>query len=618
MEPEKSGERVLKPGRIHNMKRGMAFAAVLSGAVLFIVVVFFCLYRSSRQNLENLWQTNTVQIAHDLENYLNRPVDAVEFSARHVEEMMRDGADNKEIGDYLVHETEVVSALVDSNTTGIYGYIRGEYLDGSGWIPALTYQPTQRPWYQEALAAKGETALVRPFVNFQTRSMTMSVSRLLADGESVISMDIHMDGAQRLMEEMERKEQVDAAMVLDSHGCVIVHSDEKEIGKNYMNEDGDCQCSLAKKVLEGKEGVYHLKGPEGRQIAFTRQVNKEWYSVLVVRYERLFGPLRYIFVCSALAVICVVLGLTLLYLGLSRRRRETEQLSREIQAAAEVFEAMYLIDLKADRIRALRPSPLVEQLLGGSGEHCRSSLRMLARDIADPDSLEAVERFLTLDDLDQRMGNRRFVSLEFLTSTERWMRLRYVPVERDEDGHLCQILCAAESIEEERRQQERLRRLAETDPLTKIRNRSSGEAQVRARMDEGLGGMFLLLDVDHFKSVNDQLGHNVGDQVIVAVANCVRATFRGTDVVFRLGGDEFAAFAPSLTGREQAERLVERLFSRVREIHIPALRGRVITVSVGVTFTRPEGVDSFESLYRRSDEGMYRSKQSKGNQATYV
>lgn len=43
MEPEKSGERVLKPGRIHNMKRGMAFAAVLSGAVLFIVVVFFCL-----------------------------------------------------------------------------------------------------------------------------------------------------------------------------------------------------------------------------------------------------------------------------------------------------------------------------------------------------------------------------------------------------------------------------------------------------------------------------------------------------------------------------------------------------------------------------------------------
>ncbi len=618
MKPQNRNKKTKFRRQLWTARQTASFVALLTGAVLFIVAVFFSIYQSSQRNLENLWSTNTAQMAHDMEIYLTRPMDAVTFGSRHVEEMLRSGESTQAIGKYLVNETEIVSALVDSNTTGIYGFVAGEYLNGSGWTPPAGYEPTQRPWYRAALEAKGEVALVRPFLNLQAGDMTMSVSCLLEDGESVISMDILLDGAQRLMDRMEATEQVDAAMVLDRTGSVVIHSDEAAIGQDFLHQGSYYQRNLAKLVLTGQGGVYHLTGPEGRQMLFTQQINEDWYSVVVVRSDKLFGSLRYLFVYSALAEILVVLVLTLLFLRVTRKSREAEQLDREVRAAAETFAALYLIDRKAERIRALRPDPKIEELMGGKSCLCRECMEELAQGLAAPQSRQALSEFMALEDLDERMGSLRFISQEFLDSGEHWMRLRYVPVERDERGRLCQILLALESIDEERRRQEHLRRLAETDLLTKIRNRSSGEEQIRERLEQGVGGMFLLMDVDRFKSVNDELGHNAGDQVIVAVARCVRATFRGTDVVFRLGGDEFAAFAPNLLEEAAAQRLIERLFRRVEEIHLPALRGRTITVSVGLTFTAPGSGDDFESIYRRSDEAMYRSKQSSGNHATVV
>ena len=93
------------------------FGIILILAVLLISGVFFWLYNASRQGLVNMWKVNAVQMARDVEYYLTRPMDAVVFASSHVEEMMEDGASNEEIGEYLVDETSVYSAIVDSNNT---------------------------------------------------------------------------------------------------------------------------------------------------------------------------------------------------------------------------------------------------------------------------------------------------------------------------------------------------------------------------------------------------------------------------------------------------------------------------------------------------------------------
>ena len=71
------------------------------------------------------------------------PSHAVEFTALRVEEMMNNGSTNEEINAFLIQQSAVYSIIIDSNNTGVYGYCRGEYLDGSGWIPEADYVPEE-------------------------------------------------------------------------------------------------------------------------------------------------------------------------------------------------------------------------------------------------------------------------------------------------------------------------------------------------------------------------------------------------------------------------------------------------------------------------------------------
>ena len=152
--------------------------------------------------------------------------------------------------------------------------------------------------------------------------------------------------------------------------------------------------------------------------------------------------------------------------------------------------------------------------------------------------------------------------------------------------------------------------------MTSVRNRRSGEAQIRQMLIDDTNGMFLLLDVDRFKTINDECGHVAGDKVLVAVADALSTSMRKTDVVYRLGGDEFAAFAPGLMSEQTAKRISDRLLQKVSNIRIPELKGRSVHVSIGMTFTWADQKESFEELYRRADEGMYDSKQHGGNRET--
>ena len=165
---------------------------VISG---IIVALFLILYNGAKQSLLNIWENNVIQLAKSTEFYLARPADAIEFSAAKVETMLAEGKSTAEVGDYLVRGMENVVSLVENNYTGVYGYCRGVYLDASGWIPPAGYEPTQRPWYLAARAGGGQIALVSPFLNLQTNDMMMSVSKLLSDGESVLSIDIYVGTA---------------------------------------------------------------------------------------------------------------------------------------------------------------------------------------------------------------------------------------------------------------------------------------------------------------------------------------------------------------------------------------------------------------------------------------
>lgn len=171
------------------------------------------------------------------------------------------------------------------------------------------------------------------------------------------------------------------------------------------------------------------------------------------------------------------------------------------------------------------------------------------------------------------------------------------------------IRSAAESA---RQEQDRLSRLASTDPLTGVLNRRGLQQALAARLATALDSRVLalyVLDLDGFKPVNDLLGHDAGDELLVAVARRLRECMRESDLVARVGGDEFVVAADALSDAATAQRIGQKLlgvFAEPFEIDGAPCR---VGATIGYALAPAEGRDAAD-LLKRADAAMYLGKQS--------
>ncbi len=166
--------------------------------------------------------------------------------------------------------------------------------------------------------------------------------------------------------------------------------------------------------------------------------------------------------------------------------------------------------------------------------------------------------------------------------------------------------------EKHRVREKTLIQLSETDQLTGILNRGAGEEKIQQLMKLSKEGMFLLMDADKFKSINDTYGHAVGDKVICAIADSLKKSFRDRDVILRLGGDEFAAYAVGVTTEAIATVIINRFFSILSNVYIPEMGDKKINVSAGASFYDGNQTISFDDLYKKADALTYKSKSIEG------
>jgi diguanylate cyclase (GGDEF)-like protein len=177
---------------------------------------------------------------------------------------------------------------------------------------------------------------------------------------------------------------------------------------------------------------------------------------------------------------------------------------------------------------------------------------------------------------------------------------------------------AADEMVEVLAENRRLQELATTDPVTLVLNRRAFADRLRVEMDRsrrfGAALSILLIDIDHFKRVNDTAGHLAGDSVLREIAREIGEAVRTVDIVARYGGEEFVAILPE-TSVEGAEVFAERLRERISGREFAAGDGKIrLTVSVGIaTFPAPD-VSTADELFARADSAMYRAKDGGRNQ----
>ena len=153
---------------------------------------------------------------------------------------------------------------------------------------------------------------------------------------------------------------------------------------------------------------------------------------------------------------------------------------------------------------------------------------------------------------------------------------------------------------------------AVTDPLTGILNRKGGQLRMEQQMQQTEQYLFLMLDLDNFKQVNDRYGHEEGDRALCTVAQLLQERFRKIDVVFRVGGDEFAVFAVNCGDEEPVRQKLDTLIEEYRQTMLRRWPAAQSTLSVGGVYGHTPR--TFAELYQLADQVLYEIKKSQKGQ----
>lgn len=186
----------------------------------------------------------------------------------------------------------------------------------------------------------------------------------------------------------------------------------------------------------------------------------------------------------------------------------------------------------------------------------------------------------------------------------------------NEDGHVIYYIFTSRDVSERERLMQHLAHLANHDALTGLPNRHlfmDRLQQAQAHVTRSGGGFcLLLLDLDDFKTINDQCGHAAGDVVLVAVADRLRDCVREADTIARLGGDEFAIILTDTAAEEDVQRVLNKIMRTLRkpirfnELELPSY------ASIGVAYFPADSLDT-DSLLNQADIAMYQVKAEGGN-----
>lgn len=245
------------------------------------------------------------------------------------------------------------------------------------------------------------------------------------------------------------------------------------------------------------------------------------------------------------------------------------------------------------------------------GYQQKELLHLTFMDITHPDDLDLDQQYvnkLIRRELDSYQMEKRY----FHNNGQIIDVMLSVSVVHDADGNVAHFICQIDDITDRKNEHDRIRTLAFHDSLTGLPNRRLFDERINhallsaRRYKHKLALMFI--DVDHFKHINDNYGHDVGDAVIKAVGDKMQGVLRASDTLARFGGDEFVVLLDDVPSSEVALKVAENLrqtFTDMLQLESSALR---ITLSIGVAIWTPEQVDTAFTLMKKADMALYEVK----------
>ena len=274
----------------------------------FIVMMYYnMLYIEKKSNIIKSGEVSAKESAERIHNYLTTSIDSLKLAAYSLDGMLLAGRSDEEILDYLVGESTAVRNSVNENMTGLYGYIDGKFMSGTGWVPPAGYEATERPWYTRPMENPGEITLLDPYVDVQSGNTMLAFGKTLCDGYSVLSVDVSLEQIQMLTEEAVQKNDTDIQMILNDQGMVVAHSDINEVSKDYGQKSDTLGSEIYHRLKETKAENFSLDYEGFKYIVYVERMQNGWSCISVMDATDVFDNLRMILVLTILIVVAIIL-----------------------------------------------------------------------------------------------------------------------------------------------------------------------------------------------------------------------------------------------------------------------------------------------------------------------
>lgn len=383
---------------------------------------------------------------------------------------------------------------------------------------------------------------------------------------------------------------------------------------NYLGQISECgQCAL--RPEGGCKNIIFLIPLKHSDWSLVAEIpiNNFYYAIR----QQLFWPLLAIFTMLVLAAFVISKALHPLTRRLAFQAKELEHSSEELRLVASVFEGTReAIAVTDEKMHLIKVNSAFTQITG-----------FKSKDVLNKDLQDLFYKKKAIEKLQLKIHQ----SLEVKSSWqgEIWYQhqngellpvLQSISALLDDDGQVTNYIHIFNDISESKAVEDRINYLAHYDQLTDLPNRTLLNRRIKKAVDKasrtGQGLAILFMDLDHFKEVNDTLGHPIGDLLLQAVGQRLKARLREQDTLGRLGGDEFLAMLDHAANLEASGAVAQKIIDSL--IQPFAIDGNQIQigVSIGIAIFPKDG-DTADLLIKNADIAMYRAKEAGRNTFRY-
>lgn len=285
------------------------------------------------------------------------------------------------------------------------------------------------------------------------------------------------------------------------------------------------------------------------------------------------------------------------------KNSEIEERNKIRWAIANIYDRVNLIDFENCTEMPLRAKEEIRYELDLS-VRTHTVMTSNIRQYIMPDQLDDFIRYTDISTVRERLLHKRLISEDFIDVKDGWFRAQYIPVEVDENGVPTKVVFTTRNVDDEKKREEWLIRIAMTDELTRLYNRRSYDEDLKQYKEQGMEEDFAILsaDVNGLKNVNDTMGHVAGDELIQAAAECLLLAVGSNGKVYRTGGDEFLAILHT----DDAERICQNIESAAKMWQ--GKYAKELSISIGYAAVKDhKGLDIHE-IEKLADQKMYQAK----------